>query len=311
MLLTVTPNPAIDRTLHVPELHVGAVNRAVKVDLAAGGKGLNAARAARARGDAVLATAPLAGHTGRLLAELAAAEGFPADWFWLESGLTRTCVLLNHRETDTTVINEPGQPISEKGWHGFVAHVKRLAARAKAVTFSGSLPPRVEAKAYVDFIHAIARSGRPVYVDSSGVALDAVIARPAGVCLKINQAELAGGLETQLDNLEQTLEAGKQVLARGAAMVVVTLGGAGALAMGAGEAWLAHAPPVAVVSTVGSGDAFLAGLALAGIAGQPLQEALQLGVAYGSANATTPLPGRFGAEVVAALLPQIAVERLA
>lgn len=306
MLLTVTPNPAIDRTLHVPDLHVGAVNRAVRVDLAAGGKGLNAARAARTRGDAVLATAPLAGHTGRLLADLAAAEGLPADWFWLASGLTRTCVLLNHRHSDATVINEPGQPPPGDGWQGFVAHVTALARQAQAVAFSGSLPPGVTAEAYAAFVGTIAAE-RPVYVDSSGAALDAVLERPAGVCLKINLAELAAGLGTELTGLAHTVTAARQVLARGATLVVVTLGQSGALAVTPQESWLAQPPPVTVVSTVGSGDSFLAGLALAGIAGQPVAEALRQGVAYGSANATTPLPGRFSAEAVEALLPQIEV----
>jgi fructose-1-phosphate kinase PfkB-like protein len=103
LLLTVTPNPAIDRTLHVPYLTVGTVHRTNQVYLVAGGKGLNVTRSAHALGGNVMVTGPLAGYSGRLVASLAREEGLVADWYEMESGETRTCLLITHDDSDATV----------------------------------------------------------------------------------------------------------------------------------------------------------------------------------------------------------------
>ncbi|MBI1879413.1 MAG: 1-phosphofructokinase family hexose kinase [Chloroflexi bacterium] len=311
MLLTVTPNPTIDRMLHVPELTAGLVHRATSVQLGAGGKGLNVARAARTLGGEVLATAPLAGHSGRLLAAMLVEEGLPANWHWLESGETRTCLLMMHDTGDATVINEPGEPMSRQAWADFAGHVERLATQAQAVAFCGSLLPGVEPEALSALARGLVSVQRAVYLDTSVAALKAALAQPAGLCLKVNRAELAVGLGRAVDQFstDQIIMAGQELLARGAALVVVTLGGEGALAIAPEGVWQASAPPVQVVSTVGSGDTFLAGLAVARSRAQSVAEALAFGVACGAANATTSLPGRFEREMVETMLTQVEVKR--
>jgi len=314
MLLTITSNPAIDRTLHVPHLKVGAVHRTAQVHLAAGGKGLNVARAARTLGNRVMVTGPLAGHTGRMVADLAAAEGLLADWYWMELGETRTCLLLTHDLGDATVINETGPILSEAAWQGFVAHIQRLAQKAQAVAFSGSLPPGVAPGELGRLARSLVTTERAVYLDSSGAALAEALVQPTGLCIKVNREELAAGLGIEIQDKATCLKAGEELLARGAALVVVTLGHEGALAIapevgtsGPG-CWYAGAPPIEVVSTVGSGDALLAGLAVARLRGQNLGAALALGVACGAANALGRQPGRFEKNMVEALLERIGVD---
>lgn len=312
MLLTITANPTIDRTLHVAHLSVGEVHRASAVHMAAGGKGLNVTRAARTLGCPVLATGPLAGHAGRLMADLAIAEGLPAEWYWLPSGETRTCLLINHDKHDSTVINEPGEPISAAAWAGFAGHVQTLAAQTQAVAFSGSLPPGVNPAALSELARSIAGPERAVYLDTSGAALAAALAEPDGLVIKINRAELAAGLgESSQDfTLEKVIAAGQNLLERGAALVVITAGGEGALAINSEGCWQAQAPQVNVVSTVGSGDSMLAGLAVARLWGKDVAEALAYGVACGAANAQTTLPGRFERETVEDLLQHIKLKQL-
>jgi fructose-1-phosphate kinase PfkB-like protein len=123
---------------------------------------------------------------------------------------------------------------------------------------------------------------------------------------------LAVGLGRSVDGFStgQIIEAGRELLARGAALVVITLGGEGALAIAPEGCWQASAPYVPVVSTIGSGDSFLAGLAVARLEGQTLQSALALGVACGAANANTNLPGRFERDLVEALISQVSLKRL-
>lgn len=311
MLLTVTSNATIDRTLHIPHLTIGEVHRATSVHLAAGGKGLNVTRAARILDCDVLATGPLAGHAGRLMADLAVAEGIRADWHWLPSGETRTCTLVNHDQGDTTVLNEPGEPLTEADWAGFAAHVEKLAMQAQAVAFSGSLPPRVAPAALSALARSLATAERPVYLDTSLAALRAALAQPTGLCLKVNRAELAeawgeAGVDFSTDKI---IAVGQKLLEKGAALVVVTLGGAGALAVTPAGVWQAGVPAVEVVSTVGSGDSFLAGLAVARLRGYNIEAALAYGVACGAANATTRLPARFERGMVEALVKQVNVKR--
>jgi 1-phosphofructokinase len=309
-LLTITPNPALDRTLDVPHLIVGSVHRATRVSLIAGGKGLNMARAAHTLGSDVLATGPLAGHTGKMVVDLTSAEGLPTDWYWLAEGETRTCLLINHQTSDATVINEPGPVVSKKDWQGLLAHIKRLANQAQAVAFSGSLPPGVDPDALSRLACSLVTPERTVYLDTSGVTLHAALIQPDGLCIKVNRSELAASLQLSLDNVGQIVKAGRMLLARGAALVVVTLGSEGALAISPEGCWQAGAPPVEVVSTVGSGDSLLAGLAVAQLAGQRIDTALALGVACGAANALTNLPGRFERDVAEALSKQVSLKKL-
>jgi 1-phosphofructokinase family hexose kinase len=312
MLLTVTSNPTIDRTLYVPKLVVGTVHRTTAVHLAAGGKGLNVSRVARVLGCQALATGPLAGRAGQIVADLALQEGLLADWYWLSAGETRTCLVINHDTGDATVINEQGPAVSPEGWAGFAAHIKRLARQAKAVAFSGSLPLGVDPAALGKSAREAVTAGCTVYVDTSGPALAALLIEPQGACIKVNQAELATemGLNVEERNSERLVEAGQQVLGRGAAQVVITLGSRGALAVTPMGVWQAIAPVIEVVSTVGSGDSMLAGLAVARLRGKPFDQALAFGVACGSANALSDLPGRFEIGQVERLLGQTQIVRL-
>jgi len=304
MLLTVTSNPTIDRTLHVSHMTVGAVHRADDVHLAAGGKGLNISRAARTLEQDVLATGPLAGRAGQIVADLALAEGLAADWYWLSQGETRTCLLINHNSGDATVINEQGPMVSDEDWAGFAAYVAALAQQAAAVAFAGSVPLGVRPQALGELACSLVSTNRTVYVDTSGAALAALLAQPQGLCIKVNQAELATALGLDLGDhpIDRLVEAGQMLLNQGVALVVVTLGSDGAIAIAPSGVWQAKPPSIEVISTVGSGDSLLAGLAITRLEGKAVDESLAFGVACGSANALSDLPGRFERSQVEALL---------
>jgi 1-phosphofructokinase family hexose kinase len=311
MLLAVTSNTTIDRTLFVPHLTLGAVHRTTGVHLAAGGKGLNVTRAARTLGYEVVATGPLAGRAGQIVADLALAEGLATDWHWLSQGETRTCTLINHDAGDTTVINEQGPVLSAEDWAGFAAHVQQVARRAKAVAFAGSVPLGVAPEALGELARSLVAPEREIYVDTSAAPLAALLAWPEGLCLKVNRAELAGGLGLDpAGHSPADLVKGPQALiGEGAALVVVTMGSEGALMITSeGQVWQAIAPRLEMVSTVGSGDAMLAGLAVARLRGQAFSEALAFGVACGSANVLSSLPGRFERSQVETLLGQVEIK---
>jgi 1-phosphofructokinase family hexose kinase len=286
MLLSITPNPSIDRLLLVPGFRHADVARVAEVRDAAGGKGLNVARVARTLGLPVRICGLLAGDTGRRIAALAQAEGFEARWSWLAHGESRVCLLMiDPAAPDTLVVNERGPETSASDWDVLANLAEFEASAATAVAVSGSLPPGVAASQLTTLLQRL--TGRvAVYLDTSGAALVAALDLPLAL-LKVNAEELGAAVGAAISTPEQAHAAAAYVHARGPAIVIVTLGKDGAVAVGAGGAWLARPPELAAISAVGSGDALLAGVAAGLLEQRSLAEALRLGVACGAANTLT------------------------
>jgi 1-phosphofructokinase len=290
MLLSLTPNPAIDRTLIVPGFRAAEVTRVAERHDVAGGKGLNVVRVARALGFPARACGPLAGETGRRIAALAAAEGLDTAWSWLAEGESRICVLVvDPSVPDTLVINERGPWIGAADWAALAATVRAATSAASACAISGSLPPGATVEQFVELLAALA-AARPLFLDTSGAALAAALELPLAL-LKVNAQELGEALGRTIATAAEARDAAAYVRERGPQTVIVTLGRDGAVAVGQDGAWWARPPQVALVSPVGSGDAVLAGFAVATLQGAPLPDALRLGVACGTANAITIGPG--------------------
>lgn len=287
MLLIITPNPSLDRTMVVPGMRLGAVLRAERTIAAAGGKGLNVARAARTLGAQVKVLAPLGGLTGRMVAGLAAAEGLDADWHWHEAGETRTCVLVvDPQGNDATALNEPGPLFSTADWQAFTATIHRAAAGAALIAVCGSLPPGVAPAAFTTLLQTLAADGHRIIVDISSPALEAALAA-SPYAIKVNGSELGTALGQPVRNPAEAAAALAHVHKCGITLAVVSLGAQGALASDQNGCLHAQPPDVSIVSSVGSGDSLLAGLACALLRGDSLAEALRLGVACGTADALT------------------------
>ncbi len=292
MLICITPNPAIDRTLIIPSLRARMVQRSLETLVTAGGKGLNAARVMRTLGGDPLCMGLPGGHSGHQLAGLVAQEGLRTAWTWCD-GETRTCVILVEKSgTEPTVINEPGPQVTLQDWEHLQADVLENVHAGDFVCFSGSLPPGSPPDSFKRLIQTLTRAGAQVWVDTSGAALKTALdAAPAGI--KINKMEASAGLGRPLPTMEATARAAKQIRARGIASVVLTFGKEGALLADANGLWLARPPAVQALSPVGSGDSLLGALVLALEQGLAADEALRWGVAAGAANTLTPGSGLF------------------
>jgi 1-phosphofructokinase family hexose kinase len=308
MLLCISTNPAIDRTLVIPGFSTGKVQRAVREYVSAGGKGLNVARAARALGHEALCMGPLGGHHGRLLMDLLATEGLPGAFTWLEHGETRTCtIVLDDAGSEPTVLNTVGPTVTPMDWGRLTADILRQAHNSSAALFSGSLPPGVSLDRYTALFAVLRQSGCVSWVDASGAPLHAALDNPP-FGIKVNAREIGEALGRSVEDLDAALEAAQAVRAHGAEMACVTLGKTGAvLATGQGV-WRGIAPPMDAISNVGSGDTFLAGLAAALLEGRPYEEALRRAIAAGAANTLSPIPGQLRFEDFTRLLPLVQVE---
>lgn len=284
MILCVTPNPAIDRTLTLSALTPGTVLRPRQARAAAGGKGVNVARAVQTLGGTAICAGPVSGHNGRWLDTLARKEGLQTAWTWTEDE-TRTCLILIDESTGQVVmVYEPGPTRSAADWIALGADLRGALPGASAIAVSGSLPPGIQTADQVRLLQALAASGRPVWVDSNGPGLVAA-SQVAGLHLKLNAEEAGELLGLPSATLSGALAAGRALRARGASTVVLTRGDQGALAF-SGDLELEQPPiPVRAHNPTGSGDSFLAGLLLGLEHDLPLAQALTWAAAAGAANA--------------------------
>ncbi len=309
MLLIITPNPALDRTMVFPGLRLGAVQRTDDVVVAAGGKGLNVARAARTLAQTALVCAPLGGLTGDMVARLADAEGIAGRWS-RQGAETRTCVLLVDSEGgDATALNESGPVFTANDWESFRAMTLSAACESQLCLLSGSLPRGVTPVALGELLGQLGSVGRRVIVDTSGAALTAALAaRPYGV--KVNGAELGAALgRGEVTDIADASASLAELRARGVELAAVSLGARGAMAADATGTWWACPPPINLLSSVGCGDSLLAGMSAGLLRGLALPDALRLGVACGSADALTIGGGRLDLAEVERLMGLTQVER--
>lgn len=309
MIVCVTPNPALDLSLVVTGFRAGQVFRAESSLRAAGGKGINVARAIRLLGGEATCAGFIGGHTGRLIVELAEREGLKSSWTWIE-GETRTCVIIADPHTgEPTVINDQGPRVAEEDWKRLHTHVLYAANTASAVCFSGSLPPKPPLDSFVSLLEKLVRAQKQVWVDTSGKPLEAACAI-SGVTIKANAEEIAAAAGQPIDMPESAYAAAQRIRQRGPARVVVTLGAQGAALADAQGGWYAAPPRIQAISAVGSGDCFLAGMVNAFQNGSSPADALAQGVAAGAANALTVGGGQFALSDYRRILAQIEVCKL-
>jgi fructose-1-phosphate kinase PfkB-like protein len=163
---------------------------------------------------------------------------------------------------------------------------------ASVVCLSGSLPPDSSAADFSRLLEVLVQSSKPVWVDTSGAALDAALAQP-GVCIKVNGEEISKALGVEVADPTSAERALALLVEQGITACVITLDAAGAFLGTKEGCWHAQGPSVRVVSTVGSGDSFLGGLVSALDRGGDWDEALGDAVAAGTANTLSPGGGRF------------------
>ncbi|WP_327085593.1 1-phosphofructokinase [Nonomuraea sp. NBC_01738] len=288
MILTVTLNPSLDRTVEIGRLERGAVIRAAAARLDPGGKGVNVSRALLANGVASCAVVPYGGSEGDQLIDLLAAEGLDMVTVPIQ-GRTRSNVALAEPDGTTTKVNEPGTPLNDAELTLVAQAVLGAAHVADWVVLSGSLPLDMPAEVYPSMCRAFAASGLRVAVDTSGPALQTAL-KAGPDLVKPNREELAEATGMRLTCLGDVIEAAEKMRASGARAVLASLGADGALLLQHDGSWYgtAHAEPR---SSVGAGDALLAGFLSAGAHGP---EALAAGLAWGAAAVALPgsrMPG--------------------
>ena len=283
--------PAVDRTHVVAELRPGTIHRPATVLVRPGGKGFNVAHVLRTLGVDVTIAAPLAGASGRWLAEQAAANGLDVRPTWVPGEL-RTCLsVFAEADVSLTEFYEPPLPVAQADWDRFVADALTAMAEAHPalVALSGKLPAGLALEGLAVLIAGLAAQGRTVALDADGPgAVEAVRALPKGSVVKINAFEAAVWSHGRVTTLDAVREVRRSM---GVDTLVVTMDRDGALASTSGATWRLGTSPVSGHFPVGSGDAFLAGMLAAHAVGAPLGEQLRLGAGVAAANTEQPGAG--------------------
>jgi 1-phosphofructokinase family hexose kinase len=313
MIVTVTLNAAIDRTLLVPNFQLGQRHRASVGSTSAGGKGINVARAARHLGVPVVCTGLAGGRNGTLLVEELTNEGILNDFVRIRGESRTSTAVLDPTSNVYTEINEWGPEVAEDELDVLREKLAYLAQGADYVVFAGSLPRDVDPGIYAELIREGNRRGLKTVLDSEGEALRLGIeAEPYLVTPNLREAEALVGHEfVDEEDLTTALD---EVAELGARSVIITLdtGCYALLREERAEDVRVHARPPRLepVSTVGAGDTLLAAFIAARMGARSYEDAVRHAAAASAASVLEAGPGRFDAREAARLASHVSVERL-
>ena len=309
MITTVTLNASVDKACLVDAIRLGQPHRMKECHVTAGGKGLNVARVARRLGQEATATGYVGGFAGMMVESLLHADGIGCH-FVPVAGESRTCVNIIDESTGlATEFREPGVQVSPEDHDRLLSIYAGLLPGSQMVCLSGGAPQGVRADFYNDMIRLARAAGKPVILDTSGPFLaNGIVAGPTLV--KPNDDEMAALLGTPITGVDEALCGARQLCRQGAGVVVVSLGAQGALWVDPEQAYWGVPPRLPALNTVGCGDSLVAGLAVGLCRGDNVADTLRLGVAVSAANTLTVANGSFEDADLAAILPQVTVNRL-
>lgn len=280
MIYTVTLNPSIDFIVRLDALEIGAVNRMESDDKFAGGKGINVSRILQRLGYDSTATGFMGGFTGRFVTEGLAAEGIKTKFVQVDQDTRINVKIKADHETE---INGTGPIITDKQ----LAELEELLSQVTpedVVVFAGSAPSNLGNQVYNRLIPLVKNAGAQVVCDFEGqTLLDSLVYQP--LLVKPNNHELAAIFDVELNGIDDVERYARQILAKGAQNVIVSMAGDGALLVTPEAAYFAKPIRGQVKNSVGAGDSMVAGFTGEFVAsGNPL-EALKWGVACGTATA--------------------------
>lgn len=279
-VITVTLNPAVDQTISISNFTAGAVNRVEDMRSNAGGKGVNVASALADFGCRVAATGFLGRDNASIFEELLRRKKI-ADYFVRLAGQTRVGIKITDPvRGETTDINYPGIAPGEADLKALRDQLHTLAGVGHAwIVLAGSVPPGVDPAIYRELTELFRENGHKVALDASGEPLRLAL-QAAPQIVKPNIHELEDLVGQSLKTPEAAVDAARTLIARGTELVTVSMGANGAIFVTANEVVTARPPNVPVRSTVGAGDAMVAGIIAAQLRGLPLFECARLATAF-------------------------------
>ena len=312
MIITVTLNAAVDKTLAVPNFRIGRRHRAVEQTSMAGGKGVNVARALKTLGQPVIATGVAGGPTGTRIIQQLTDEAILNDFVRIREESRTSTAVIDDTTGEQTEINERGPAVSEAEIELFRDKLLYLAKGAAVCVFAGSLPGGVADSFYAEMIVELNQMGVTTVLDAEGEPLR-LATRVEPTIVSPNELEAEELVGHEFSDDEDRLRGLHEMAELGAREVAMTLpSGCVALVGDDGDRSLYRVTlePRETRSTVGSGDAFLAGYVAARYTGRAPEDCLRFGVACGAESTQHFGAGVVDPREVDRLMPEVQVEQL-
>jgi 1-phosphofructokinase len=285
-IITVTLNPAIDKTVEINDLKVGNVNRISSVRVDAGGKGINVSKVIKSLGGESLALGILAGRNGEFINAYLDSLNIDNEFIFVE-GETRTNLKVidtfNHSNTD---INEPGNPVKPEDLSRAQESIFREINEKSILILSGSVPEGIPKNIYGSWIITAKQLGAKTILDADGELLKEGL-KAGPYLVKPNIHELEKFYDKKLNSMNEVIKAASELFEFGIEKIVVSLGEDGGLFMDKNNVIHAKGLSVPVKSTVGAGDSMVAALAVALEREYSLEETVVLATATSAANVMT------------------------
>lgn len=308
MILVINLNASVDKRYKMKDLIKGEVMRAAEVDNTPGGKGIHVANVATILGEDCIATGYLGGKSGEFISEKLQEYGIKQDFVQV-AGETRSCLAIITESGAQTEILEPGPTVTQEEQEAFLAKYQELLSKAAVVAASGSMPKGLPGDFYGQLINLARKAGKPFLLDTSGEALiQGIKAQPYFV--KPNNDEIKVLVGAELHSDEDIVHVLQKFMEDGIKLPVISLGAQGSMAGYNQHVYKITVPKIQCKNPVGSGDSFVAGIAVGIERGMAIEDVLSLGAACGTANAMEDESGFVRKEVVEELFPQIKIQQI-
>jgi len=308
MILTVTLNPMLDKTVSVGAMRRGAVTRASGVSMIVGGKGVNVSRQLRILGEETLATGFVGGEIGSVLERLLDAEGI-SHRFIRTDGMTREGVTYLEPDGTMTSVFEPPPAVTPAEADRLLETCGALAGGSDWVVCSGSSPSPAADDIFRTIAAACRARGVPVVLDSYGNALVRGLESVPDL-LKPNREEYEQAFGAHIEGENGMAAAARGLVGRGVRYAIVTDGARPFAAAEADGAWIVTPPSVRSVDPTGSGDSMIAGILFGLKRSWPFADCVRFGAASGAANARVRDVARSPREAIESLLPGVVMKRM-
>ncbi|UCG35784.1 MAG: 1-phosphofructokinase family hexose kinase [Candidatus Omnitrophota bacterium] len=308
-ILTVTLNPAVDKTVYVPDFRIGKDFRETQLHLSAGGKGLNVSRTLKHLGHRALATGFIGGGSGSYIGRQLDKEKIKHRFTPIEGNTRTSLTIIDSQTKKITRVLERGPKISPRELKAFKKAFTSHLSRASFVLFCGRNIPGAGDSIYAGLIAIAKKRGVKTLLDTSGKALILGLKKKPFM-VKPNLQEAEHVVRKKLKSFSDIKKALRHFHNLGIEVVAITMGSKGAVVSDKNEVIFARPPEITRKNPVGCGDAFLAGFVLSVVRKKSLKESLTLGVACGAANAASISPGFIKRESLGGIIKKIQLKRI-
>ncbi len=286
MVITVTINPAVDKTYIVENFKENDVNRAQRIIYNAGSNGINVSRVLKqvSRDNTVIGF--VGGRNGDILLSELASDGIKEDLVRVEGDIRLNVKVMDVTSHNITEINEAGNPITQKEYDEFIAKYKEYIKKCEAVVLSGSLLPEMNIHEYFELVKMAKAENKPTFLDCNGTLMKAAL-EASPTYIKPNYKEFCELIGKSEMTDQEIVEASKKIVEKyGIKYVIVSLSERGAIGVSKDEVLAVKSPNIEPLSTVGAGDAFMAGLCHGYLSGFNFKTQLVLATSFASAKIT-------------------------